>query len=222
MLKSGRPLSVPFVHPCANCSSETVIADTYRAWRVRKNMRVYCSDACRAAFRAQRSSEVMARTNRQYASERMTTRNPMRRPEIRKKVSCSLRAIGHQPKIRGGNGCGITHAQGLMLSALGIGWTTEYIYPTRMGRGSGYPSHYKLDIANPAIKAMVEVDGLSHSALDRRAQDQRKTRFMQARGWLVFRFTNRQVMEHLEACYQTVTSTISKSPEHTTTTLAAS
>ena len=86
----------------------------------------------------------------------------------------------------------------------------EVIIRTKMGRGSGYPTHYKLDIANPDFMMAVEVDGPSHSSLERKAQDAKKDRFLRSLGWTVLRFTNQEVMDDLGGCVRTVLSTTSK------------
>lgn len=138
--------------------------------------------------------------------ERMLKRNPMTNQATRQKVSKTLSAMGHQPKIRGGNGKGNTEPQKKLANALG--WKTEVVIKTQMPRDSGYPSCYKADIANEDLLIAVEVDGGSHSSRKRQAQDRKKDRFLRSLGWKVFRFTNRMVMEDLESCVQTVVSTI--------------
>jgi very-short-patch-repair endonuclease len=72
------------------------------------------------------------------------------------------------------------------------------------------PSHYKIDVANEALKIAIEVDGVSHGMLTRQEQDRKKERFLRRCGWTVLRFSNQDVMERLGECVQTVLSTISK------------
>lgn len=156
----------------------------------------------------------MASTNRRDAPARMVARNPMRRPETRAKLSEALRAIGHKPLSRGGNGMPLPTAQATILEALaGHGAVAEFVVRTGAWRGArGLPNHFKIDVALPARMIAVEIDGASHSALERQAQDARKEAFLSAHGWTVLRFSNRDVMERLAACVATVTSTTSKSP----------
>lgn len=134
--------------------------------------------------------------------------NGMHRPEIRALVSTKLRAMGWKPQVQGGNGRGPTPQQLLLASALG--WSIEHVVLTGMPRGSPYPSCYKLDVACPELKVGIEIDGLSHHALERKRQDRKKDDFLTGLGWIVLRFRNAEVEKHLNECVQTVLSTISK------------
>jgi hypothetical protein len=148
----------------------------------------------------------MAATNRRYASQRMTLRNPMRHAAAREKMRLTLRALQHRPKVRGGNGRAIPVPQQMLADALG--WPTEVI--VRTGRRGYWPTHYKVDIANRALMIAIEVDGFSHFAMVRKAQDARKDAFLTGRGWRVLRFSNRAVLENLSACVLKVASMTSK------------
>jgi very-short-patch-repair endonuclease len=77
-------------------------------------------------------------------------------------------------------------------------------------RRRGYPTCYKIDVANLDMKVGVEVDGRSHSTLARKKQDEKKTQLLVGLGWRVLRFTNQEVLNNLQACVQVVLSTISK------------
>lgn len=145
----------------------------------------------------------MARTNRVHASRRMRERNPMHRPEARAKMSATLRAIEHKPRLRGGNGTPMPAARQVLAQFLG--WQTEVIYRTCTGSP---PWHYKLDIVHPTMKVCVEVDGGSH--FGRRDSDDRRDALLRSRGWLVFRFSNQDAMERTEECAREVLSTTSK------------
>lgn len=170
--------------------------------------RAYCGKECSGKYRAKRSSATMAATNRKYASERMRERNPMRHAAVRERVRTSLRAMGWKPPVRGGNGHPPTAPQLALAAALG--WKMEVAVPTKMPRESGYPTCYKLDIANVVLKVGVEVDGFGHQSLKVQAKDAKKEKFLTSIGWTLLRFSNRQVTEHLAECVQTVLSTISK------------
>jgi hypothetical protein len=133
-----------------------------------------------------------------------TEANPMRNPVTRAKVSATLKKLKHAPRVRGGNGKGATAAERMLADALG--WRLHVVvktgHPSRGSRsGSGYPTCYKLDLADESSKTCIEVDGPSH--FSRKDQDAKKTAFLNGIGWKVFRVTNREVLEELP-------STISK------------
>lgn len=123
--------------------------------------------------------------------ERIRALNPMTRPEVRAKVSRRLKEIGHGPSERGGNGRGLTRPQAILLSALGPGWEAEFALS--LGRRTpGYPTHYKIDVACPARRIAIEVDGPSHHS--RKAQDAKKDAKLASLGWTVLRFWNREIL----------------------------
>lgn len=145
------------------------------------------------------SSITASKTNRVHASKRMKANNPMHSAETREKVAGTLRAIGHKPSVRRGNGTGATPAEAAMLASLGPEWTLNVIVPTKIPMGEGYPTHYKLDLGIPELKVGLEVDGGSHCSIIRMAQDRKKTEFLRGRGWTVFRVTNREALEENES-----------------------
>jgi very-short-patch-repair endonuclease len=107
--------------------------------------------------------------------------------------------MGHKPKIRGGNGMGLSKPQEMMLKALGEGWIAEHVITTKL-RNLGYPHHYKIDLANPDLMIAIEVDGRSHCALERKAQDRRKDEFLASQGWSVFRLSNQKAIKLCTTC----------------------
>jgi hypothetical protein len=127
-------------------------------------------------------------------------------PELRAQLSAKLRAMGHKPPVQGGNGRGLTVPQEMLLNALGEDWVAEYIVPLGKNQ-SGYPTHYKLDLAYLDCKLNIEVDGHSHDTLKRREQDQRKDTKLEELGWTVLRFSNRMILESLDTVVQMVCST---------------
>lgn len=114
--------------------------------------------------------------------------------EFNAKISQRLKAAGHCPKVRGGNGTGPTKAEWQLMRMFPEGiWN----YPVKTGKwnGSGIPPVYKLDLGFPNIKLGIEVDGLSHCALERKAKDVKKTNCLKELGWTVLRYTNKQVLD---------------------------
>lgn len=124
------------------------------------------------------------------------------RPGEREKAAANLRRVRH------GNGHGPTPMEARLRSVLPAGWVFYYVVPTGMGRGCGYPTHYKLDLALPAARVAVELDGPSHKLPGRRDQDDKKQRFLERRGWLVLRFSNDRIRDDLAACVQVITSAV--------------
>jgi hypothetical protein len=138
----------------------------------------------------------------------MIERNPMKRADVRAKVSTTLRTMQWCPTVRLGNGHGPTEPQAILAAALG--WEMEVAVPTHMRQAGEYPTCYKIDIANEHLKVGIEVDGNSHLAIDRKDQDEKKDNLLSGLGWTVLRFKNKQVMDDLAGCVKTVLSTISR------------
>ena len=106
-----------------------------------------------------------------------------------------LKELRWGPIRRGGNGRLLPLPQLALLHALGPGWEPEWIVPTRMGRESGYPTNYKVDIAHPFERIAIEVDGACHGPIARREEDQRKSLFLAENGWLVLRVSNQRALD---------------------------
>jgi len=106
--------------------------------------------------------------------------------------------------VRGGNGRGLTLAQSVLLEALGEGWTAEYAVKTGLRQDSGYPTSYKVDIANPERMIAVEVDGETHRNPVQKQRDQKKQALLETLGWTVLRFSNRQCIQTTQQCVQAI------------------
>ncbi|MFA7175590.1 MAG: DUF559 domain-containing protein [Kiritimatiellia bacterium] len=204
-----------FTATCSECGKPVIVSTGQQKENYRVSGTAYCSTACRDAYRGQISSITMSKTNRRYASRRMKEHNPMANPEIRAKATATLREMGWKPQIQGGNGRGPTVPQANLAAALN--WPMEVIVRTHMSRDSGYPTHYKLDIGSRQHRLAIEVDGYTHGASAIKAKDAKKTAFLNRLGWTVLRFSNQEVLENLDACVQTVMSTILRL-NHTTPT----
>ena len=119
----------------------------------------------------------------------------MRHEATRAKVTATLRLLGHKPPVQGGNGKPLPKAQALLAQALS--WPTEVVVNTPRPCPIGLPTSYKIDIADTTTKVAIEVDGASHCALTRQAEDRKKENVLREQGWLVLRFKNRQVLTDL-------------------------
>lgn len=121
-------------------------------------------------------------------------KNPMSNNQTRQRLREKLREIKHRPIKRGGNGQLLPLPQLALLHALGEGWESELPVRTMTGSGSGYPSHYKIDIANITMMIGIELDGGSHCSLERREQDARKTELLSSLGWSIYRVSNQEAL----------------------------
>ena len=174
--------------------------------------RAYCGKACSNAYRSKVSSETMARTNRKHASARMKSNNPMAKPEAREKMTASLRASGHKPRVRGGNGKPATPAEQMLIAHFGpLGFSAQCSVRTLHLRHTyKAPPAYKVDCGNPALKLAIEADGNSHQSLLGQDRDARKTACLNGLGWTLLRFSNQQILHETEHVIGTVLSTISR------------
>jgi hypothetical protein len=186
---------------CTWCGKDILEPTRHQKYSFKSKRRVYCSKACGMAYIGSVSVEIMARTNRKYASSRMKMNNPMSRPASLAKMKATLKKINHKPLIRGGNGTGLTPAEQILSVATGL---MPHVVTTYMKRDSGYPTNYKLDLADVARMLAIEIDGSSHGLLSRQEQDQKKENFLKSLGWVVLRFSNKQVLEDTQDCVNRV------------------
>ena len=126
--------------------------------------------------------------------ERIRQLRPTSDASVRRKISQRLKELGHRPKVRGGNGTGLTVPQKQLLDILGDGWLPEFVVLTKK-RADGYPPCYKIDIAHPKRKIAIEVDGPTHFAIRVQKADKRKEMFLLDQGWIVLRFLNKQILD---------------------------
>jgi len=136
---------------------------------------------------------------KEESAKRMKKNNPVWMKGVKEKIMITNKMLGTRPMVRGGNGKEMSAPQRILLSALGNGWYGEHSVATHLRKISKnkYPTCYKIDIANPGKKIAIEVDGSSHSALERQKQDRKKTLFLEKNGWTVYRFKNKEVMTNL-------------------------
>jgi hypothetical protein len=109
---------------------------------------------------------------------------------------------------RGGNGQ-LTEPQKTLLrelQRLNPLWEPELPITTKMPRGSGYPTAYKVDIGLKAAKVAVEIDGKGHSTQRAKKRDAKKQEFLKGLGWTVLRFTNKQALERPKATAKIILS----------------
>jgi len=129
----------------------------------------------------------------------MKEHNPMQRPDVRAKVSAAHHGKGWLAKVRGGNGAPMPTPQ--LLLHLITGWPTEYSIST----GNPKWRAAVVDLACPDLKIAIECDGQSHRTKAQRNRDRIKEQMLTEQGWLVLRFTNKQILEETETIIQEIT-----------------
>lgn len=198
---------------CSVCGKEMIETNytkgqwAYKKRSYKKGENVYCSTDCSKEYCRKISSVTMAATNKKYASDRMKKKNPMFRPEVRELVS--LKAKGRKFPKRGGNGKPIPVPQKMLFDAIQeYNPVLEYVLRTKKKKDSGYPNHYKTDIALPEYEIAIEVDGHSHNVLARKEQDVKKENFLSDLGWITFRFSNKEILDDLQLCVNKIKNSI--------------
>lgn len=206
-LKTLNP-EIPFCkqpRPCECCGVEFTPKDTLGLAR-------FCGRSCSAKWRMSQpehvaklhTPDVRQKRGRAKAAwlasgspeaeaemQRVRLLNPMTNPDVRRRVSQILKEMNHKPSVRGGNGTGLTLPQMILLNALGPTWVAEFALSLGRRR-RGYPTHYKLDLANVAMRVCIEVDGPSHYS--RKDADAKKDAMLASLGWSVLRFWNRDIL----------------------------
>lgn len=125
-----------------------------------------------------------------------STREAMRRPEVRKKHLEALKKARekHGLGFKGGNGQEPTPVIKYIESILKpFGYKTEYPIKTK-GHGTKHkkvPPAYKADFANPKLKVVYEVDGYIHNNIHSQIGDQKKQEVLEALGWTVKRIKHK-------------------------------
>lgn len=163
--------------------------------------RWYCSSECAKQFAAETSRITLSNTNKKYASNRMKINNPAFKEDVKKKIRKTKIINGtlhNKPIIQGGNG----REQPKTVQMLNkiLNWEVCYIIGT--GTRVYYPTHYKLELAEPKKKIYIEIDGAS--SYSRKEQAEKKEYFMKKKGWKLIRFKNHEVLRNLDACIQIV------------------
>lgn len=93
--------------------------------------------------------------------------------------------------------------QSMLMDVLGEPWQAEF--SVSLGpRTPGYPTNYKLDLANVDLRVGIEVDGASHHS--RRKLDEKKDAKLGSLGWTVLRFWNQEIIDWIESGMPTESS----------------
>ncbi len=174
-----------------------------------KKIQRFCSKACSAKWRnslpaakdnARRMQKfgVQARIGKKNpaVSARMKANNPMSNHETVEKFRNAVTGrtwLGQ----RGGNGI-LTEPQKLLAERLDL--PMEYSIPTNPVKHlfQSLPNGYSVDLACPEVKLAIEVDGNSHKTKRWKFLDRRKTEVLNALGWSVIRYWNKEVLNDTE------------------------
>ena len=199
---------------CAYCGKE-IIKELYskEKWstmmrKLKKTNRIYCSPNCGTNWAHKNLTKYI---QSEASRKRMMIHNPMMRKDIREKVSSTLKEKNHKPKIRGGNGTGMTKPQEILYKELkkhNLYTIPELPIKTHQKNGSGYPTCYKVDLGLEELKIGIEIDGKSHNLIERRNQDMKKDMFLESLGWKILRFKNKEVLENLNNVIEKIMSII--------------
>ena len=71
---------------------------------------------------------------------------------------------------------------------------------------------YIADFCSYGAKIVIEVDGDQHGTVEIGKQDAIRTAFMEAQGYRVLRFSNRDVMLHIDIVLDTIAAALSSTP----------
>lgn len=133
----------------------------------------------------------------------MRENNPMANPVTRAKMAASL--MGRTFLARGGKGK-MTVQQMALHEATGL--PMEYPITTAAVKGKfpSLPHAYMVDLADPARKLAIEVDGKTHRLRKWKFLDARKTAVLNALGWSVLRFWNQEVDTDLKGVVEKISA----------------
>ena len=71
---------------------------------------------------------------------------------------------------------------------------------------------YFLDFAIISHRLAVEIDGETHATVEGAARDERRTAWLQAKGWSVLRFTNAEVMQNMPGVIHVIAEALARIP----------
>ena len=64
---------------------------------------------------------------------------------------------------------------------------------------------YILDFACVKFRLAIEVDGETHASVEERAYDEKRTNYLEAKGWTVIRFSNHQIYNQMNDVIDSIT-----------------
>lgn len=180
---------------------------TFRSCGKLNEKRRFCGGSCRAKShmnrperreQSKRAIKAAQQSNRgrprPEASARMKHLN--QDPEFRKKsVEATRKRWRENPTFlaRGGNGK-LTEPQKKLAAALDLPMEVVICTAAVKDKFECLPHSYKVDLADVDRKVAIEVDGNTHRTPRWKFLDARKTSVLEALGWVVLRFWNKEVL----------------------------
>jgi len=181
-----------------------------KQFATKKKVKKYCNRKC-----WQTSPQLAERMTSLNKSEAMRQFKRDHNPAACRQVQAKIRATKKRngslhmpPKNRGGNGEGAMTELTLALllnSSTKIKWQRELPIPLapHLPKGQkrayttsrGWPTCYKVDIANRQRKIAIEIDGGSHRGV-RKIQDKKKDLALIQLGWKVLRVSKNDVINN--------------------------
>jgi hypothetical protein len=183
---------------CGICREPVTLTTASARFRARERGYAYCSKECRAKSDRISVSQIARAADpaeRERRSVYQTAK--MADPAARALIAETHRRNGHRPPPgpRVGSGGVPAPCEALLLAALPSVWKLHH----RIAYGTGVGAAYFVDVALPAARVAIEVDGPSHRKTAQKARDRAKEESLLSRGFRVIRIPNENVEHVLDA-----------------------
>jgi very-short-patch-repair endonuclease len=84
-------------------------------------------------------------------------------------------------------------------------------YPLYAQYSAGNTQDFQLDAAIPALRIGVEADGeIWHNNPEKIARDKRRDTDLASHGWIIVRFTDKELNDHPQDCINVIVNAIKK------------
>lgn len=199
---------------CEFCGKQFDVEDTVHGRRKR-----FCNPSCSAKWRTQKYGVAeISEEGKKHLSElmrarwenddfknaiisRMYTDNPSFNPDVIEKAKRTKLQRGYVPhnNFKYGNGK-ISEYEGKVYAKLiDCGFYYNYAISTKLARDAfpnkNYAKNYKPDFTNVSKRICIEIDGENHKEKVIRELDKKKEECLRFLGFIVIRFTHRDIDE---------------------------
>ena len=136
----------------------------------------------------------------------MKKNNPSHRPEIVEKIKNTKKERGNLNTWKGERGGNGKYTEPQLLLAELLNLSMEYPISTARIKEQfpSLPNCYKVDLAHLESLTAIEIDGEGHNSKESKLLDKKKTEALNALGWSVLRFSNKDVMKNTKTVVKTV------------------